>query len=193
MDLRRTVAVVAALNLGAFAVEVVVALAIGSVALWADSLDFLEDASLNALILAGLGWGAAARARLGRGLAALLLLPGLATLWAAWQKFADPVAPAWGPLVATAGGALVVNLAAALLIARHRHAGGSLTRAAYLSARNDVAANALVILAGLVTAVLWRSGWPDLVAGLAIAAVNADAAHEVWEAAGREAEPAPEP
>jgi hypothetical protein len=33
-----------------------VAVAIGSVALVADSVDFLEDAALNLLIVAGLGW-----------------------------------------------------------------------------------------------------------------------------------------
>ena len=32
----------------------------------------------------------------------------------------------------------------------------------------------------------WSSAWPDLLVGLAIAAVNADAAREVWEAARKE-------
>jgi Co/Zn/Cd efflux system component len=188
MDLRRTVATVAALNLLAFGGEIVVALAIGSVALMADSLDFLEDASINLLILLGLGWGALARARLGRLLALVVVLPSLGALWTAWQKLQDPVAPEPLALTLTAGAALLVNLLCALLIARHRHAGGSLTRAAFLSARNDVVANAAIILAGLVTAFLWRSGWPDLLVGLAILALNATAAREVWEAADEEAE-----
>jgi len=51
-----------------------------------------------------------------------------------------------------------------------------------LSARNDAFANIAIILAGLVT-LLWRSGWPDLLVGLGIAIVNADAAKEVWLAA----------
>jgi Co/Zn/Cd efflux system component len=188
MDLRRTVATVAALNLAAFGGEIVVALAIGSVALMADSLDFLEDASINLLILLGLGRGALARARLGRLLALVVVLPSLGALWTAWQKLQDPVAPEPLALTLTAGAALLVNLLCALLIARHRHAGGSLTRAAFLSARNDVVANAAIILAGLVTAFLWRSGWPDLLVGLAILALNATAAREVWEAADEEAE-----
>jgi Co/Zn/Cd efflux system component len=191
MDLRLTVALVAGLNLAAFGGEALVALAIGSVALLADSLDFLEDSSINFLILLGLGWGVFARARLGKALALMILLPGLATLWMAWSKLLDPAAPDPLALTLTAGAALLVNLLAALLISRHRHGGGALTRAAFLSARNDVAANALVILAGLVTAFLWRSGWPDLGAGLVIAALNAGAAREVWEAATEEAEPAP--
>src|SRR5918911_1207165 len=76
-DLGRTVRRVAALNLAYFGVEFAVALAIGSVSLFADNIDFLEDASLNLLILAGLGWSLRARARLGMGLAFVLLVPGL--------------------------------------------------------------------------------------------------------------------
>jgi Co/Zn/Cd efflux system component len=43
-----------------------------------------------------------------------------------------------------------------------------------------------IIAAGMVTAIVWRSAWPDLGVGLGIAALNADAAREVWEAALRE-------
>ena len=37
-----------------------------------------------------------------------------------------------------------------------------------------------------MTAFMWRSAWPDLLVGLAIAAMNADAAREVWQAARQE-------
>jgi hypothetical protein len=67
--LRRVVAIVAALNLGYFGIEFAVALAIGSVSLFADSVDFLEDASINLLILAALGWEPRMRARVGMVLA----------------------------------------------------------------------------------------------------------------------------
>jgi Co/Zn/Cd efflux system component len=80
-------------------------------------------------------------------------------------------------------GALAVNLTCALMLARFRHHGGSMTKAAFLSARNDAIANVGIILAGLATAFIWRSAWPDLIVGLAIAAMNADAAMEVFEAA----------
>ena len=53
--LRCVVVRVALLNLAYFGVEFAVGLAIGSVSLFADSIDFLEDASVNLLILA-LGW-----------------------------------------------------------------------------------------------------------------------------------------
>lgn len=177
---------VAVLNLGYFGVEFAVALAIGSVSLFADSIDFLEDASVNFLILAALGWSAARRARVGMALAGILLVPSLATLWTAWDKLNLPVAPDPVPLTLTGAGALAVNLLCAFMLARHRHHGGSLTRAAFLSARNDALANIAIIAAGLVTAHLWVSAWPDLIVGLAIAAMNADAAREVWTAAREE-------
>ena len=59
--LRRAVRLVALLNLGYFGVEIAVALAIGSVSLFADSIDFLEDAAINGLILIALGWSAQRR------------------------------------------------------------------------------------------------------------------------------------
>ena len=184
--LRRAATIVAIFNLGYFGVEFAVALAIGSVSLFADSVDFLEDTAINLLIVLALGWSAPARARVGVALAAIILVPGLATLWTAWQKFMEPVAPEPLALSLTGLGALAVNLGCALLLARVRHHGGSLGKAAFLSARNDVLANVAIVAAGLVTAFLWRSAWPDLGVGLAIAAINADAAHEVWEAAREE-------
>jgi Co/Zn/Cd efflux system component len=62
---------------------------------------------------------------------------------------------------------------------------GSLTRAAFLSAQNDALGNVAIITAGFVTAYT-LSGWPDLIVGLGIAAMNVDAAREVWSAAREE-------
>lgn len=188
--LERTVAIVAALNLAYFGIEFAVALAIGSVSLLADSIDFLEDTSINALILIGLAWSAANRARLAQFLAGLILVPGIATLWTAWSKFGYPIPPEPTSLTLAGLGALAVNGTCALILARHRTTGGSLAKAAFLSARNDTFANIAIIGAGLVTAFIWSSAWPDLIVGLAIAAMNAGAAREVWEAAGEERDPA---
>jgi Co/Zn/Cd efflux system component len=183
--LRRVVRLVMLLNLAYFGVEFAVALAIGSVSLFADSIDFLEDASVNFLIVMALGWRAVARARMGMLLAGVLMVPGLATLWTAWAKFSSPVAPDPVPLSLAGLGALGVNLACSLLLARHRHHGGSLAKAAFLSARNDVLANVAIVVTGFVTA-FTLSAWPDLIVGLAIAAMNAGAAWEVWAAAREE-------
>lgn len=181
-NLRRATMIVALLNLAYFGIEFAIARAIGSASLFADSVDFLEDASLNVLIAVVLSWSTRNRAVLGMGLAGLLLVPGVATLWTAWLKLHSPLPPAALTLSATAGGALVVNLCCALLLARYRKLGGSLTRAAFLSSRNDVLANVAMIVSGFIT-VLTRSGWTDLLVGLSIAGLNADAALKVWRAA----------
>jgi Co/Zn/Cd efflux system component len=182
----RTVRLVAVLNLAYFGVEFGVALAIGSVALFADSIDFLEDASINGLILLALGWSAPRRARVGMLLAGILLLPSVATVWTAVRKFLSPAVPAPLPLSLAGAGALAINFSCALMLARYRRHGGSLTRAAFLSSRNDVLANIAIIAAGLVTALWWRSHWPDLAVGVGILVLNAGAAVEVYRAARSE-------
>src|SRR6266852_7670169 len=181
--LRTAVVWVAVLNLAYFGVEFTTALAIGSVSLFADSVDFLADASLNILIAVAIGWTARRRAFLGMILAIILLVPALAGLWTAWQKLASPVPPAPLPLTLTGMGALAVNLTCAFILARVRDHRGSLTKAAFLSARNDALANLAIIAAGGVTAFVWQSAWPDLLVGIGIAVMNADAAREVWSAA----------
>jgi Co/Zn/Cd efflux system component len=188
--LRRAVIWVAALNLGYFFVEFTVARAIGSVSLFADSVDFLEDASVNFLVLMALGWTVQRRARVGYVLAALLLVPGIATVWMAWGKFQQPIPPAEIPLSLAGFGALLVNLSCAFLLVKVRHVAGSLSRAAFLSARNDAYANGAIILAAAVTA-YWPTAWPDLAVGIGIFLLNLGAAREVFEAAREEARLAP--
>lgn len=184
-DLRSAVRLVAILNLAYFGVEFAVAWTIGSVSLFADSVDFLEDAAVNTLIFVALGWSAAQRARLGMGLAGILLVPALAFVWALWHKFSQPVVPEPLALGATGAGALALNLFCAFTLSRFRRHSGSLTRAAFLSARNDAFANVAIIGAGALTFAT-RSIWPDVVVGVGIALLNLDAAREVWEAAREE-------
>ncbi|MBS0377175.1 MAG: cation transporter [Proteobacteria bacterium] len=185
VNVRKAVIIVAILNLTYFLVEFSVALSIGSVSLFADSIDFLEDASINLLIAIALGWNATYRARLGMVLSGILLVPCLATLWMAWGKISAPIPPAPLPLTLTGLGALVINLGCALMLVRYRAHGGSLTRAAFLSARNDAVANIAIIAAGIATAYA-NSSWPDVIVGLGIAAMNAGASREVWRAAREE-------
>jgi len=87
--------------------------------------------------------------------------------------------------VLTAGGAAAVNLLCSAVLARFRHHGSSMARAAFLSARNDVLVNLAVVAMGVLTA--WTgSGRPDLVLGLVVVVLNAGAAKEVWETAEEE-------
>lgn len=184
--LRRAVLFVAIANLAYFGVEFVVALSIGSASLLADSADFLEDASVNLLIFFALQWTARSRARVGMAMAFLLMAPAMAFIWTAAHKVFNPLPPEPVALTLTGLGALAVNLTCAYGLAVYRHHSGSLTRAAFLSARNDAIANIAIIAAGLVTAFLWHSAWPDLIVGFGIAYMNLDAAKEVWHAARQE-------
>lgn len=187
---RRAVRVVAALNFAYFVVESLVALTIGSVSLFADSVDFFEDAAVNVLILFALGWSARRRARVGIALAVMLLLPALAALWTAWRHLQAGAAPAPLPMSITGVGALAVNVYCAFRLVRFRETQGSLSRAAFVSARNDAFAN-LAILVAAGTIAVAPSIWPDLVVGLGIAILNADAAREVLRAARGEHHGAP--
>lgn len=187
--LRKAVVFVAIANLAYFGVEFSVGVSIGSVSLFADSIDFLEDASVNFLILIALAWTVRDRARLGMVLAALLLVPSAAALWTAWLKLSAPSPPEPWAMSLTGLGALAVNLTCAFVLARFRRHEASLTKAAFLSARNDAIANVAIILAGWITFAV-ASGWPDIVVGVGIAALNIGAAREVWIAARKEASPA---
>jgi Co/Zn/Cd efflux system component len=55
-----------------------------------------------------------------------------------------------------------------------------LSKAAFLSSRNDAIANLAILFAALVSAI-WPSFWPDLVVGLGIALINLDSAKEILE------------
>ena len=178
--LRRTVLVVALLNLAYFFVEFSVALVAGSVSLLADSVDFLEDTAVNVLIFVALGWSLARRATVGKLMTLVLLVPATIAGWKAVEEFTNPDPPLVAPVVLASLGAIAVNGVSAALLARVRHHGGSLSTAAFLSARNDVLVNVAIIAMGLVTAVT-RSGWPDLVLGIGIILLALHAAWEVWE------------
>lgn len=183
--LRRTVLIVATLNFSYFFVEFAVALTAGSVSLLADSVDFLEDTAVNLLIFIALGWPLARRALVGKAMALIILGPAALAAWTAIQRFAEPVAPDVLPLVVASIGAIAINGTSAWLLTSVRHVGGSLSRAAFLSARNDVLVNVAIIAMGVVT--VWtRSGWPDLILGSFIILLAGHAAYEVWEVSEEE-------
>lgn len=178
--LRRVVLTVTLLNLSYFFVEFSVALVADSVSLLADSVDFLEDTSINLLIFVALGWPLARRAVAGKAMALVILGPAVLAAGEAVRRLADPSAPDVVPLVVVSLGAIAVNGTSAWLLARVRHHGGSLSGAAFLSARNDVLVNVAIIVMAVIT--VWtRSGWPDLVLGCFIILLALHAAREVWE------------
>jgi len=145
----------------------------------------MEDTSVNFLILIALRWSARQRSHVGMVLAAILLIPSLATLWTAWGEVFASCATRTAPAHSNWSGGHGREPYLRAHACRLRHSGGSLTRAAFLSARNDVLANVAIVGAGVVTAYS-LSAWPDLVVGLGIFLLNLDAAREVYIAARRE-------
>ena len=179
-SIRNVVRIIAIANLSYFCVEFFFAQKTGSVSLFADSIDFLEDASVNILIFMAIGWSLAARARLSKFLALLLLVPAISVVIGTIYEINNPSAPDAISLTAVGFGALVVNSVCALALVKFRRDKQSLVLAAYLSARNDALANIAIIMAGVIT-MFWVSAIPDLVVGVAIGILNADAAVKVWK------------
>jgi Co/Zn/Cd efflux system component len=184
-QLKSAVLWVAILNGLYFFVEFGAGLATHSVSLIADSIDFLEDASLNVLILVGFALAGAARARLGSVLAIIIGVPSLAALIAAVDKVLNPIVPSVQGMSLAAFGALIVNSVAALIVMRVRNHEHSLVTAAWLSARNDVLANVAILAAAGATALV-ASTWWDVAIGLVIGYLNADAAVKVWRQSRRD-------
>jgi Co/Zn/Cd efflux system component len=182
---RRVVLLVAAINLAYFFVEFSVAVVADSVSLLADSVDFLEDTSLNLLVFIALGWPLVRRSVMGKVMSLVILGPAVFAGWEAAQRFADPVAPDVVPVVLASLGAVAVNGTSAALLSSVRRQGGSLSAAAFMSARNDVVVNLAIVAMAVVTA--WTaSGWPDLVLGCLIILLALHAAREVWEVSEEE-------
>ncbi|MDD2358539.1 MAG: cation transporter [Thiovulaceae bacterium] len=182
---KKAVFLVALFNFAYFWVEYGVAIQIGSVSLFADSIDFLEDTSINMIILLAAGWSLHRRSQVGMGLAAIILIPSLSTLWMAGQKFLTFSTPEPYMLTLTGIGALIVNVSCAFLLVHFRKHTSSLAKAAFLSARNDAFANIAIIASGIVT-LSWHSIWPDLIVGMGIFLMNLDAAKAVYVSAKAE-------
>ena len=171
---RRVLRVVLWINLGMFLAELAAGIVAHSTALLADSVDMLGDA-----IVYGFSLYVVARAPLWQHRAALLkgfIMAGFGIGIAAEvaSKLARGLTPEAGIMWAVALAALVANGSVLVLLWRHR-ADDINMRSAWLCSRNDVIANGGVLLAALGVA---RSGsaWPDILVGLAIAALFAASA-----------------
>ena len=182
---KKTVFFVAILNLLYFFVEFIVALNIRSVSLLADSIDFIEDASINFLIFFAVSLTTIKKARISILLSIIMLLPGITALWAIWQQIIHQEPPAPVELSTVAFGALIINCLCTLILMKFRNYSGSLTKAAFLSARNDALANIAIIFTGIIT-ILYPSIWPDILVGLFIAYIRAESALVIYKNATKE-------
>jgi Co/Zn/Cd efflux system component len=173
---------VAILNLAYFFIEFSFALKFGSVSLLADSIDFLEDASINILIFIGLSWTLSARIKLARILALFLLIPVFSVLFSVIRELNNPSIPSGTGISLVATGALVINFACSFILAKFRKDGRNLVIAAYLSARNDAITNVSIIIVGILT-IFWPSSVFDIAVGVGIGVLNSNSAIKVWRSA----------
>jgi Co/Zn/Cd efflux system component len=171
---KRALLIAAALNMAMVFVEVGAAFYANSLALFADAVDFYEDAMTYLMAVALIGFGYRARAAFGGLLALLMLLPSLWIAWKAVEQLLYGVPPDPLPMGLVGLLALAVNVYCAWLLIPHRD-GDSAHQGVWLSTRNDAIANVSVVLAALTTA--WSGSiWPDVIVGFAIAAINIQAA-----------------
>ena len=182
---RKTLIIVALLNLAYFLIEFSAAVKINSVSLFADSIDFLEDTFVNLLIFFSYLITSTLRPKISKILVIIILLPGLTALWAAWEQVMRPSMPEAFELTLVGLGALLINFTCTIILMRFRKNDESLTKAAFLSARNDVLSNLTIITAGL-TIMIYPSIWPDLIAGIIVFSINFDAAYKVYKIANTE-------
>jgi Co/Zn/Cd efflux system component len=166
---RRVLQAVFAINAAMFVGEFGAGLAIGSTALLGDSLDMLGDALIYGFSLYALGRGGGWRngAALLKGL--VMAGFGFFVLAHALLQLRAEAVPMSAAMAVVAVLALAANATCFALLYRHRAADLNM-RSTWLCSRNDLIANAGVLLAaGAVY--LTRSGWPDIIVGVAIAAL----------------------
>jgi Co/Zn/Cd efflux system component len=167
---RSALVICALLNLGMLFLEGGVGLWIGSAALLADAVDFLEDAAVLALAVIALKWSGRARATAGLAQGFAMAGVGIGAVTQIVWRLLEGGAPSPGSMGAVAALALAVNVYCAFRLIRFS-GGDSSMRAIWLSSRNDAVLNIMTVAAAAIIS-LTRSAWPDIIAGAIIAGVN---------------------
>ena len=180
---RRVLTGVLAINAVMFLVELVGGLLAHSTALLADSADMLGDSIVYGVSLYVVGRGPAWQARAALLKGGIMLAFGAAVLGEVATKLGRGVVPGAEVMSGIGVLALAANASVLWLLRRHRTDDLNM-RAVWLCSRNDVAANAGVLVAALGVG-LTGSPWPDVVVGLGIALLFVVSAIDVIRAALR--------
>lgn len=187
----RVLYIVLAINAVGFVLEFTAGWVANSTALLGDSLDMFGDASVYALTLFVLDRSRRARASAGLFKGGFMLLFGLVVVADAIRKLMIQEVPAADWMGAVGAIALLANGICFAMLYRHR-ADNFNMRSTWLCSRNDLFANISVIIAAGLVAVT-NTLWPDIIVGLAIAALFLHSAWQViregmeeWRAGGAE-------
>jgi len=166
---RRVLRVVLGINLAMFVAELMAGLIGHSTALLADSVDMLGDAIAYGFSLYAMARGPVWHARAARLKGSIMAVFGVVVLAEVAWKLARGVTPSAELMGGLGLVALAANAVCLLLLWSRREDDVNM-KSAWLCSRNDVAANAGVLLAAGGVAVT-GSAWPDILVGLVIAAL----------------------
>lgn len=168
-DQRRVLVIVLVINAVMFVVEFGAGAIAGSTALMADAADMLGDALVYGVSIYALArsdrWKAVAA--MSKGLFILLLGVGIVLNIAV--KIQSGVPPSSTLMLAAGGLALLANLYCFRLLWRFRSHDVNMA-SSFECSRNDLIANVGVLIAAAAVA-LFKSPWPDILIGAAIAIV----------------------
>ncbi len=164
-----TLKIVLVINAVMFVVELTAGLLGNSVSLVADSLDMLGDALVYGFSLYVVARSAAMKAKAALLKGAIMAAFGLFVLGQVIYRIAFPQLPVFEAIGAIGLLALAANSACFFMLWRHR-ADDINMRAGWWCSRNDIIANISVLFAAVG---VWfsHSGWPDILIGLALAAL----------------------
>ena len=182
---RRALWWVVVLNLGFGLCEIVGGFLANSQALKADALDFMGDGSITFVGLLALGWADSTRARVALAQGIFLGALGIGVIAMATSRALNAILPEAELMGGIGILALIVNVTAAVILARFRGNGDAQARAIWLFSRNDALANVAVILAAALVFAL-DSAWPDIIIAGGIAALFLQSAWEIIRDARKE-------
>ena len=166
---RKVLVIVLAINSLLFFVELGAGLIAHSTALLGDSLDMLGDALVYGFSIYVLGRSPRVNARAAVLKGSIMAAFGVFVVAQAISKVIDPVLPSAEAMGAIGVVALVGNVACFALLYRHRSDDLNM-RSTWLCSRNDLFANASVLVASVAVAIS-ATAWPDIMVGVAIAAL----------------------
>ena len=164
-----TLKIVLGINAVMFIAELTAGLISGSVSLLADSLDMLGDALVYGFSIYVVVRGARMKAIAALFKGGIMAVFGLFVLGQAVYRIVFPQVPVFEAIGAIGLLALAANSICFVLLWRHRADDINMS-SVWLCSRNDIVANVSVLFAA---AGVWLtdSGWPDILVGLALAAL----------------------
>lgn len=181
----RVLKIVLFINAAMFLIEATFGWLSHSTSLMADSLDMLGDSLVYGMSLYVLSGSQIQQARVSLAKGWFMLLFGLFVLCEAVYKIAFPIMPDVGTMGFVGSVALAANLICFMLLYTHRADNLNMS-STWLCSRNDLIANAGVLIAALLSYGL-LSRWPDILVGAFIAVVFLRSAIAVIKQAIQEA------